>query len=614
MTGYRILLLFFLCWYAILLPAKEVYLIVFTDENDASIGTSCTQTRKYFKNTFVPNIKRYAGLKVIETYGYGNRFTLSYLNNTLSNLQTTQDDVIIFYYAGHGYNRGHNDYPTLTIGNSGSIAMRSKDLLNIYNTLRSKPHQLLLCIAEACNAVHHVSGIADNMVTSFPSHVFSAQHFKTLFNSSGDYMASSSIKGQKSYSASGVPGMFTSGFTEAFNEVVEVSNAGVVTWTSVFSKSIRNTENIAIESGYEQTPQWIKGKYVVDEFTLASVEILGVDKDKNVTCTYPALYDADIAYLRFRIKYSSSKTRKLFFKLSSSGRIYDNDKSPAGYSWSVNLNAGVNKTKTHDWGWETKGNYKPGNYTYKLYDEKKKLVYTKSFSIQRKNVAPSYLTVDNNTSASAFFSASGGTKTFYVNTDGNSFQIDYLPDWCSVTSKGSTSFTIRCSPNSSSSPRNDWFRVKSGNLKVRIDISQRANSNNVTGSIQKIWVEHNVIQTYGFQYIKGMKIHVKFTVNNMLRKTGNIQAYFWFQNGAKLLDYNGLYRAPDGQVSVYESFTPNYQNCEYNYTLFMPYAELHCGTGKYNLMFHVEMFEKTTGVWKSFLRSEYVNFTFTNYF
>lgn len=611
----RILLLSLVCLFAEIASAKTIYLLVFTDDNDQSIGTSCAQTHKYFSNTFVPNLKQYTGMSVVDKYYFGSRFSVSNVNSAISGLNSTTNDVIIFYYAGHGYNRGYNDYPTMTLGVSGTpIAQRSKDLLDVYNALRKKPHQLLLCVAEACNAVHGVRGNADNMITSFPSHVFSAEHFKELFNATGDYMASSSIKGQKSYSSEGSPGMFTSGFREAFNEVVERSNAGIATWNNVFTKAVANTEHIALESGYTQQPQWIKGAYVQDDLRIHSVEMAGLDANDNTVGSYGGtVYASDIARMSFRISYSSSKAVKLTYRLSNSEKTYKNDESPSGYTWSIDLSTGNNKTQTHNWGWSSIGNYKPDNYTYELFYNGKS-IYKKTFTLYKKPGETGYLTVDNKTAVSSSFSSSGGSETFTVRTDGNSYEVNLLPSWCTVTSKSSNSFTIRCDANSSTSSRSDWFQVKSGAKTVRIDVTQSGNVNTINASFENVWVEHNVVQYVGFMAVKGMKIHAKFNVNNMLNKQGLIQAYFAFQNGNKLNDYNGQYRAPDGQVSVWGNFTPNYVNCVFNdYVLFMPYTELHCGSGTSYLRFHLELFEKTSGSWRSMASSSYINFTYTGF-
>ena len=387
----RILLLSFFCFFIEILSAKTIFLLVFTDDNDQSIGSSCAQTHKYFKNTFVPNLKQYTGMTVIDKYYSGSRFSVSNVNSAISNLNSTTDDVIIFYYAGHGYNRGNNDYPTMTLGVSGTpIPQRSKDLLEVYNSLRRKPHQLLLCIAEACNAVHRVNGIADNIITSFSSHVFSTAHFKELFNSSGDFMASSSIKGQKSYSSEGSPGMFTCGFRDAFNEVVDRNNSGIATWKNIFIKATANTEHIALESGYTQQPQWISGAYVQDNLKIHGVEVAGLDANENIIGSYGnTIYASDIARLSFKINYSSSKTVNLTYKLTNSEKTYKNDESPVGYTWEISLSSGNNKTRTHNWGWKNVGNYKADNYIYELYYNGKS-VYKKTFSLYRKQGETSY--------------------------------------------------------------------------------------------------------------------------------------------------------------------------------------------------------------------------------
>lgn len=606
----RILLLSLFCLFAETLSAKTIYLLVFTDDNDQSIGTSCAQTHKYFNNTFVPNLKQYTGMTVVDKYFSGSRFSVSNVNSAISGLNSTSSDVIIFYYAGHGYNRGYNDYPTMTLGVSGTpIVQRSKDLLEVYNSLRRKPHQLLLCIAEACNAVHHVNGIADNTIISFPSHVFSAEHFKELFNASGDYMASSSIKGQKSYSSEGSPGMFTCGFREAFNEVVERSNSGTATWRNVFIKAVANTEHIALESGYTQQPQWISGAYVQDDLRINSVEIAGLDESYGGT-----IYASDVARLSFKINYSSSKSVNLTCKLTNSEKTYKNDDSPSGYTWKVDLSSGYNKTHTHNWGWNNAGNYKADNYTYELYYNGKS-VYKKIFTLYRKQGETGYLTVDNKNTTSSHFSSSGGSESFTVQTDGDSYEVRLLPSWCTVTSKTSGSFTIRCEANTSTSSRSDWFQVKSGEKTVRIDVTQSGNANTINASFESVWVEHNIIQYVGLMIVKGMKIHAKFNVNNLLNKQGLIQAYFYFQNGNTLYDYNGQYRAPNGQVSVWGNFCPNYTNSIYNdYVLFIPYTELHCATGGTSyLRFHLELFEKTSGSWKNIATSNNVDFTFTGF-
>ena len=118
-----------------------IHFIVFADTEDASVGTSCSQTLKYLQGNFLVKLRRYIDDMDTKSYIYeGNdNFTRSKLNATIASLSTSSNDVILFYYTGHGFNNGSNDYPTLTLGRDGEeLDLRKKELLDVYNTLRNK--------------------------------------------------------------------------------------------------------------------------------------------------------------------------------------------------------------------------------------------------------------------------------------------------------------------------------------------------------------------------------------------------------------------------------------------------------------------------------------------
>ena len=126
--------------------------------------------------------------------------------------------------------------------------------------------------------------------------------------------------------------------------------------------------------------------------------------------------------------------------------------------------------------------------------------------------------------------------------------------------------------------------------------------------ILDVWVDHNVFDSGH----KGMRIHVKFTVDDLKNSEGQCIAYFHFADGRSLSDFNGQYTTTDDQVSVSESFTPSYVNTIYrDFKLFMPYSELHfSSTGKWDLKFRVQIYSRATA---SFLAiSDWINFTYTS--
>ena len=95
--------------------------------------------------------------------------------------------------------------------------------------------------------------------------------------------------------------------------------------------------------------------------------------------------------------------------------------------------------------------------------------------------------------------------------------------------------------------------------------------------IARVWADHNVQQNSR----KGMRIHVQFEVDNFKSKPGIVVGFFYFRSGKVLKDFNGKYRTQSGTIAVAGNFRPGYRNTIYSdYTLFIPYQELHLKSGK----------------------------------
>ena len=123
--------------------------------------------------------------------------------------------------------------------------------------------------------------------------------------------------------------------------------------------------------------------------------------------------------------------------------------------------------------------------------------------------------------------------------------------------------------------------------------------------IFKVWFDHNRYQNS----VKGMRIHVKFNVHNFKDAKGRVVAYFYKENGDALKDTNGSYKTTSGTVSTGGNFQPGHLKSIYNdYTLFMPYKELHLARGKHKLKFYIQIFN--SGTWDTLSdASDWVHFT-----
>jgi len=95
-------------------------------------------------------------------------------------------------------------------------------------------------------------------------------------------------------------------------------------------------------------------------------------------------------------------------------------------------------------------------------------------------------------------------------------------------------------------------------------------------------------------------------------KKVNVAAYFYQWEGAKLKDLDGLCKSADGQVSTSLTFEVDGDSIAVdtrdapNFTLFLPYKQLHLNEGDYALKLQLEIFLDGTG--QSIGKSNFASF------
>lgn len=113
-----------------------------------------------------------------------------------------------------------------------------------------------------------------------------------------------------------------------------------------------------------------------------------------------------------------------------------------------------------------------------------------------------------------------------------------------------------------------------------------------SSTFHSVWADFDVID-HG---TKGMAIHFSFSVAGLKDLCCEAAIYFYYEGGARLQDFNGLYGSYDGQVAVSSDFTPDYHNTIYgDFSIFMPYSELHMAPGKHDLAYLIQLYSKRCG-------------------
>ena len=109
----------------------------------------------------------------------------------------------------------------------------------------------------------------------------------------------------------------------------------------------------------------------------------------------------------------------------------------------------------------------------------------------------------------------------------------------------------------------------------------------------KMWVDYNVTQ--GGR--KGMRIHLKCNVFDMVGDNGYFAFYFQYKDGTKLMTSNRAYRSNErpGNLALYYEISPGYQNTVYeDVQVFMPYDEFNVSRGSHDLQMDVDLIQKDT--------------------
>ena len=111
-----------------------------------------------------------------------------------------------------------------------------------------------------------------------------------------------------------------------------------------------------------------------------------------------------------------------------------------------------------------------------------------------------------------------------------------------------------------------------------------------TATFDKMWVDYDITDDGR----KGMRIHVKFSALHMKGVDSYVAIYFEKKDGEKLKTTNTDYQSKSGQVALYKALNPGYdpETVYSDLQLFMPYAELNLGSGKFDLKMDVDVIYK----------------------
>jgi len=248
-----------------------LHLILVSNTNDPNLGSGFYANHRKLASLF-RDIQQACNLNLDIIELTGSDFSKSTVASRISNLSVNSNDVIFFYYSGHGYNDRQSEWPHLDMrqGMYQPLGDNSLSLADdIYSPLIGKKARLTIVIGECCNryadnAVVTGTPVKEDPIMMAPSqNMLNASTLVSLLNRSGRMLVRSSDINEPSYYTLNYGGDFCNNFISSLlNETGFTNTHGDVRWKDIFYSSFTSTLS---DSPKESSQQHVKYYYGITE-------------------------------------------------------------------------------------------------------------------------------------------------------------------------------------------------------------------------------------------------------------------------------------------------------------------------------------------------------------
>lgn len=236
--------------------AADLHLILIGDTASKDLESSIYLDLEAMER-HASEISRYTGLKVRTQHITGRTAVAAEILAAVNRLETADDDVIFFYFSGHGYrtpSKGDNPWPNLYFATNQT----GVDLLEVAEVLNNKKARFKLVLADCCNNSlpdHLAPPVLKKQIEAKAVDRKIRQNFERLFiDKKGLVLIASSKAGQSSWSINKFGSLYTGAYNEVFNSFVKHLRSDLVDWQTVLDQVSYKSHQIATKHNIAQDP------------------------------------------------------------------------------------------------------------------------------------------------------------------------------------------------------------------------------------------------------------------------------------------------------------------------------------------------------------------------
>ncbi len=255
------------------IQAKTIHWLTFIDTTDRNVGEIDQNTRKILYARWIDMVNatlNEQGYNIHVMDIYGSKVTPENCVNMIKDLECEKDDIVMFYYVGHGTeNTGTNKFP---------LMLMAQDDVNkfvpfswVHESLKKKNARLTVSIAMCCNARQGAPGRIEpsfgvNYGNTYIDEDMANSIKKMFLNYKGDIIITSASPAESSWACNsniGSTDYFTLNLLMQFNNTLP--NKSNPSWDgmleeirdAVYSEVKNNTFIQSKYPGSTQTALWV---------------------------------------------------------------------------------------------------------------------------------------------------------------------------------------------------------------------------------------------------------------------------------------------------------------------------------------------------------------------
>lgn len=235
------------------LSASDLHLFLVGDYDSNELMPALRNDITNMRNE-ARTIAKYTGLKISETILTGPSARTPQVLSKLQNLKVTPDDVIFFYFTGHGFrtvSKGNDPWPNLFF----ATEYEAIDFTHIIDILAKKSARLQLLIVDCCNNI-----IADNAIPIAKEIFHGANmskliqdNYRKLFLKTTGTIAMAACKAGQTSLALGNGSLYTLAFLDTLHQETK-KPTDQLDWQSLLDLTNHTSELRAQQIGEEQNP------------------------------------------------------------------------------------------------------------------------------------------------------------------------------------------------------------------------------------------------------------------------------------------------------------------------------------------------------------------------